>query len=160
MFVYEGRTSSILSANSSANAYATFNPIVSQGFNMDSRFGMGMNSLTEEWLLGGRVMSRMDEITALTTTASLNHITPEEKHYLQLMALAQLGGVLDGQEFIPCETPSMVINQAGSTEMTGTNWLLPVSARDCYQHFFNDAIDVSSYSSYHSPLSQRIRLYF
>ena len=48
----------------------------------------------------------MDEITALTTTASLNHITPEEKHYLQLMALAQLGGVLDGHEFVRCETPS------------------------------------------------------
>ena len=47
MFVYEGRTSSILSATSSANAYATFNPVASHGFGVDARFGM--NTLTEEW---------------------------------------------------------------------------------------------------------------
>ena len=47
MFVYEGRTSSILSATSSASAYATFNPVASHGFGVDARFGM--NTLTEEW---------------------------------------------------------------------------------------------------------------
>lgn len=159
MFVYEGRTSSILSANSSASAYATFNPVVSHGFSMDSRFGMGLNSLTEEWLCERGVMCRMDEITALTTTASLNHITPEEKHYLQLTALAQLGGVLEDHEFVRCETPSVVINQSGSTDLTGINWLLPVSARDCYEHFYNDTINVSTYAApSHSYLPERIRL--
>lgn len=47
MFVYEGRTSSILSATSSANAYATFNPVASRPFN-DSRF-MGMGTFNEEY---------------------------------------------------------------------------------------------------------------
>ena len=46
MFVYEGRTSSILSATSSASADATFNPVASHGFGTDARFGM--NTLTEE----------------------------------------------------------------------------------------------------------------
>ena len=43
--MYEGRTSSILSATS-ASAYATFNPVASHGFGTDARFGM--NTLTEE----------------------------------------------------------------------------------------------------------------
>lgn len=47
MFVYEGRTSSILSATSTANAYATFNPVASRPFN-DSRF-MGMGTFNEEY---------------------------------------------------------------------------------------------------------------
>ena len=42
------------------------------------------------------MINRMDEITALTTSSSLSHVTPEEKQYLQLLALAQLGGVFDG----------------------------------------------------------------
>lgn len=36
-FVYEGRTSSILSANSSANAYTTFKPMISRSYD-ESRF--------------------------------------------------------------------------------------------------------------------------
>ena len=47
MFVYEGRTSSMLSATASATAYSTFNPLASHGFGVDARFGM--NTLTEEW---------------------------------------------------------------------------------------------------------------
>ena len=44
------------------------------------------------------MINRMDEITALTTSSSLSHVTPEEKQYLQLLALAQLGGVLSAEE--------------------------------------------------------------
>lgn len=37
MFVYEGRTSSILSATSSANAYTTFKPMITRAYD-ESRF--------------------------------------------------------------------------------------------------------------------------
>mgnify|MGYP001527847706 CR=1 FL=1 len=157
MFVYEGRTSSILSATSSASAYATFNPVASHGFGTDARFGM--NTLTEESERIHRMINRMDEITALTTSSSLSHVTPEEKQYLQLLALAQLGGVFDGRSFVRCATPALVINQAGSTETTGANWLLPVEARDSYAQFACDSIDVATYSLEEtSKLPRRTRL--
>lgn len=86
----------------------------------------------------------MDEITPVMP---INRITPEEKHYLQLTALAQLGGVLNDSTFIPCPSPAVVINQSGTTEATGTNWLLPVAEKDCYSHFYNDAINVNAYEA-------------
>lgn len=52
MFVYEGRTTSMLSATSSANAYATFNPVAlnpSYGF-MDSRFAADMSNTNDEYV--------------------------------------------------------------------------------------------------------------
>ena len=51
-FVYEGRTTSMLSATSSANAYATFNPVAlnpSYGF-MDSRFTTDIPSANDEYV--------------------------------------------------------------------------------------------------------------
>ena len=105
------------------------------------------------------MINRMDEITALTTSSSLSHVTPEEKQYLQLLALAQLGGVFDGRSFVRCATPALVINQAGSTETTGANWLLPVEARDSYAQFACDSIDVATYSLEEtSQLPRRTRL--
>ena len=47
MFVYEGRTSSMLSATASATAYSTFNPLASSSFG-DTRFSLGMTALNEE----------------------------------------------------------------------------------------------------------------
>ncbi|KAM7452992.1 hypothetical protein BLSTO_06267 [Blastocystis sp. subtype 1] len=47
MFVYEGRTSSMLSATASATAYSTFNPLASRSFG-DTRFSLGMTALNEE----------------------------------------------------------------------------------------------------------------
>ena len=46
MFVYEGRTSSILSATSSANAYTTFKPMISRAYD-ESRFST-KNVMNEE----------------------------------------------------------------------------------------------------------------
>ena len=101
----------------------------------------------------------MDEITALTSASSLSHVTPEEKQYLQLLALAQLGGVFDGEQFVRCATPAVVINQAGSTETTGANWLLPVAARDSYAQFACSRLDVSTYAlEKTSRLPRRTRL--
>lgn len=156
--MYEGRTSSMLSASSSANAYATFNPVVSHPFGMDSRFGIGMNSLAEECVCVQWFMSSMDEITALTTTPAVNPVTAEERHYLQLLALAQLGGVLRDGQRVSCEVPAVVINQSGSTETTGRNWLLPVAARDSYEHFYQDAISTECYALSAPSLPARRRL--
>ena len=143
MFVYEGRTSSMLSATASANAYSTFNPLASRSFG-DTRFNLGMTSINDEWASGRGVMGSIDEMTALTTT-TVTHISPEENHYIQLLALAQMGGRLTREGFVPCETPTLVINQAGATETTGVNWLLPVSAKDSYQFFYDNRVNDHSY---------------
>ena len=143
MFVYEGRTSSMLSATASANAYSTFNPLASRSFG-DTRFNLGMTSINDEWASGRGVMGSIDEMAALTTT-TVTHISPEENHYIQLLALAQMGGRLTREGFVPCETPTLVINQAGATETTGVNWLLPVSAKDSYQFFYDTRVNDHSY---------------
>ena len=105
------------------------------------------------------MINRMDEITALTTSSSLSHVTPEEKQYLQLLALAQLGGVFDGRSFVRCATPALVINQAGMCIRDSANWLLPVEARDNYAQFACDSIDVATYSLEEtSKLPRRTRL--
>ena len=44
-----------------------------------------------------------------------------------------------------CDTPAVLINRAGSTELTGTNWLLPVAAKDNYEQFFDAALNSESY---------------
>lgn len=158
MFVYEGRTSSMLSATASATAYSTFNPLASRSFG-DTRFSLGMTALNEEWVRRERVTRSIDEVAALTTT-TVTHISPEEKHYIQLLALAQMGGRLAAGRFLRCEAPAVVINQAGATETTGVNWLLPVAAKDSYQSFFSARVNDQSYCvAPREALPQRVRLW-
>lgn len=158
MFVYEGRTSSMLSATASATAYSTFNPLASRSFG-DTRFSLGMTALNEEWICRERVTRSIDEVAALTTT-TVTHISPEEKHYIQLLALAQMGGRLAAGRFLRCEAPAVVINQAGATETTGVNWLLPVAAKDSYQSFFSARVNDQSYCvAPREALPQRVRLW-
>ena len=88
---------------------------------------------------------RTDEFTPLSVPTPVAQVSPEERQYLQLTALSQLGGAFFDGQFTPCETPSVVINQAGNTDTVGTHWLMPVSARNSYQHFYNFAINDSAY---------------
>ena len=101
----------------------------------------------------------IDEVAALTTT-TVTHISQEEKHYIQLLALAQMGGRVAAGRFVRCEAPAVVINQAGATETTGVNWLLPVAAKDSYQSFFTPRVNDQSYCvGTREPLPQRVRLW-
>lgn len=107
------------------------------------------------------IMNRVDDLTALTTPASVSRMTSEEKQYLQLLALSQMGGVFSSGEFTPCQIPALLINQSGSTETTGINWLQPVAAKDHYDHFFDTTTSTESYRvGSSSSLPTRIRLYF
>lgn len=126
MFVYEGRTSSILSATSSANSYITFNPVISHTF--------------VEGFAGIAMPEELDDFSALAS-ASPSHVTPEESQYLHLLAAMQYGD----PDAPSCDTPAVLINRAGSTELTGTNWLLPVAAKDNYEQFFDAALNSESY---------------
>lgn len=127
MFVYEGRTSSILSATASANSYITFNPVISHTFGEGAFAGIAM---PEE----------LDDLSALAS-ASPSHVTPEESQYLHLLAAMQYGD----PDAASCDTPAVLINRAGSTELTGTNWLLPVAAKDNYEQFFDVKLNSESY---------------
>ena len=159
MFVYEGRTSSILSETSSANAYTTFNPNAIRPFN-ENRFG-AIAALNDEFVIVFlRSCCSMDDNASLSSSLSVTRMTAEEKQYLQLLAMSQLGGVIREDQVETCRPPAVLINQAGSTETTGTNWLLPVAARDSYEHFFDTSLNVHSYQvSSPSKLPSRIRLY-
>ena len=57
------------------------------------------------------MINRMDEITALTTSSSLSHVTPEEKQYLQLLALAQLNGVDDDTQVEEFKAGDLTVKQ-------------------------------------------------
>ena len=57
------------------------------------------------------MINRMDEITALTTSSSLSHVTPEEKQYLQLLALAQLNGVDDDAQVEEFKAGDLTVKQ-------------------------------------------------
>ena len=158
MFVYEGRTSSMLSATASATAYSTFNPLASRSFG-ETRFNLGISTFNEELVRPAGVTRSIDEVAALTTT-TVTHISQEEKQYIQLLALAQMGGRLTADGFLRCDTPAVVINQAGATETTGVNWLLPVAAKDSYQSFFSPRVNDQSYCvSPRGPLPHRVRLW-
>ena len=104
-------------------------------------------------------MNRLNEFTPLSAPTPVTQVSPEERQYLQLTALSQLGGAFFDGQFIPCETPSVVINQAGNTDTVGTHWLMPVSARNSYEHFYNFAINDSAYCvSSGKRLPQQTRL--
>lgn len=64
---------------------------------------------------------------------------------MQLMTLAQLGGVPTEEGVTPCTTPAVVVNQAGGTKRSGVNWLLPVAAKDSYQTFVTTTLNAQSY---------------
>ena len=140
MFVYEGRTSSILSTTSSANAYSTFNPMISHSFGENYFGGIGM-------------MDEPDELASLST-ASQPRLTPDELQYLQLLAASQQ----DTYEEPSYETPALIVNRAGSTETSGTNWLLPVAAKDNYEHFFTSTLNTHSFLAFSAsqPLQTRL----
>ena len=82
----------------------------------------------------------LDDFSALTS-ASPSHVTPEESQYLHLLAAMQYGD----PDAASCDTPAVLINRAGSTELTGTNWLLPVAAKDNYEQFFDTKLNSESY---------------
>lgn len=106
MFVYEGRTSSMLSATASATAYSTFNPLASRSFG-ETRFNLGISTFNEESVRPAGITRSIDEVAALTTT-TVTHISQEEKQYIQLLALAQMGGRLTAGGFLRCDTPAVV----------------------------------------------------
>lgn len=141
MFVYEGRTSSILSTTSSANAYSTFNPMISHSFGENYFGGIGM-------------MDEPDDLASLSSS-SQPRLTPDELHYLQLLAAVQQ----DTHEAPSYETPALVVNRAGSTETSGTNWLLPVAAKDNYEHFFTSTLNTHSFLAFPSSDPLQTRLY-
>jgi hypothetical protein len=153
MFVYEGRTSSILSANSSANTFATFNPLANRNF--DGRFG-GMMTM-EEWGCLVGVTRSVEEVAGNVLNA--NQMTQEERHYLQLLAVSQLGGVITAGKFTPTESPAVLVNQAGSSEISGNNWLLPVSCPSSYGHYFDVRMNDQSFRTSSAPNLVRVRLY-
>ena len=78
-----------------------------------------------------------------------------------------------GDQIVSMDAPPVVINQAGSTNTVGTHWLMPVNARDCYEHFYDNTLNdraycVSSSSSSSSssslttsakPIPKQTRLY-
>ena len=102
------------------------------------------------------------EVNGNLVTVSVGSVTHpmEEKHYIQLLALAQMGGRLAAGRFLRCEAPAVVINQAGATETTGVNWLLPVAAKDSYQSFFSARVNDQSYCvAPREALPQRVRLW-
>ena len=140
LFVYEGRTSSILSTTSSANAYSTFNPMISHSFGENYFGGVGM-------------MDEPDELASLSA-ASQPRLTPDELQYLQLLAASQQ----DTREEPSYETPALIVNRAGSTETSGTNWLLPVAAKDNYEHFFTSTLNTHSFLAFSAsqPLQTRL----
>ena len=140
LFVYEGRTSSILSTTSSVNAYSTFNPMISHSFGENYFGGIGM-------------MDEPDELASLST-ASQPRLTPDELQYLQLLAASQQ----DTYEEPSYETPALIVNRAGSTETSGTNWLLPVAAKDNYEHFFTSTLNTHSFLAFSAsqPLQTRL----
>ena len=157
MFVYEGRTSSILSATSSANAYTTFNPVVSRSFS-ESRFG-GFTAMNDEYFSLFLSKSSADDLLALSSPAAISRMTVEEKQYLQLLSLSQLGGTYQHTQFTPCRAPAVVINRSGSTDTAGTNWLMPTDAKDHYEFFFNTTPSTDSFMTSETPeFPTRVRL--
>ena len=100
-----------------------------------------------------------DETSSLSSSMNVTRMTAEEKQYLQLLAMSQLGGVIRDNQVETCRPPAVLVNQSGSTETMGRNWLLPVAARDSYDHFFDTSLNVHSYQiSSPSKLPSRIRL--
>lgn len=87
----------------------------------------------------------MDDFNTPTPSTAVNQISPEERQYLQLTSLAQLGGAMYGDEIVSMDAPPVVINQAGSTNTVGTHWLMPVNARDCYEHFYDNTLNDRAY---------------
>lgn len=157
--MYEGRTSSILSATSSANAYTTFNPTATRPLN-ENRVG-AITSFNDEYVIEipKGLCCSADETSSLSSSMNVTRMTAEEKQYLQLLAMSQLGGVIRDNQVEICRPPAVLVNQSGSTETMGRNWLLPVAARDSYDHFFDTSLNVHSYQiSSPSKLPSRIRL--
>ena len=58
------------------------------------------------FLLYLSLISSVDDITALTTPTVNSRMTAEEKQYLQLRAMSQLGGVYKEGEYQPCSIPA------------------------------------------------------
>lgn len=141
MFVYEGRTSSILSTTSSANAYSTFNPMISHSFGENYFGGVG-------------AMDEPDDLASLSA-ASQPRLSPDELQYLQLLAAVQQ----DTREEPSYLTPALVVNRAGATETSGTNWLLPVAAKDSYEHFFASSLNTHSFLAFPAAQPAQTRLY-
>ena len=106
------------------------------------------------FLLYLSLISSVDDITALTTPTVNSRMTAEEKQYLQLLALSQLGGVYKEGEYQPCSIPAVLINQSGSTELSSNNnWLKPVAAKDSYEQFYNTSVSIQSFAVSSSTVS-------
>ena len=106
------------------------------------------------FLLYLSLISSVDDITSLTTPTVNSRMTAEEKQYLQLLALSQLGGIYKEGEYQPCSIPALLINQSGSTELcSSNNWLKPVAAKDSYEQFYNTSVSIQSFAVSSSPVS-------
>ena len=106
------------------------------------------------FLLYLSLISSVDDITALTTPTVNSRMTAEEKQYLQLLAMSQLGGIYKEGEYQPCSIPAVLINQSGSTELSSNNnWLKPVAAKDSYTQFYNTSVSIQSFAVSSSTVS-------
>ena len=96
------------------------------------------------------MMDEPDELASLSSTAQ-PRLSPDELQYLQLLSALQQ----DPREEPSYETPALIVNRAGATETSGTNWLLPVAAKDNYEHFYTSTLNTHSFLAF--PTSQPLQ---